>query len=77
MELKVDIAFSQLIQVIRQLPDDKKTQLKAELSSTFPTNSKKSISTFQELLLNGPVMDDDQYKAYKETRNHFNKWRTK
>lgn len=67
----------QLLQIVRKLPEDKRSQLKAELSSAQSLDEAKSIESFQELLLRGPVMDDDQYKAYKETRNHFNKWRTK
>ncbi len=74
MELKVDIGFDQLLDVIRQLPDDKKSRIQAELSS-----QKKEIrrDDFLELLLNGPVMSDEQYKEYLEARNHFNKWRIK
>ncbi|HEY4325325.1 MAG TPA: hypothetical protein VGN20_15105 [Mucilaginibacter sp.] len=77
MELKADLEFMQLLQIVRKLPEDKRSQLKAELSSAQSLDEAKSIESFQELLLRGPVMDDDQYKAYKETRNHFNKWRTK
>jgi len=77
MELKVDIEFKQLLRVIKQLPEDKMTLLKAELSSPISPDITNSTKKFQELLLTGPVMDNDQYKVYKETRNHFNKWRTK
>jgi len=33
--------------------------------------------SFQKLLLNGPVMDDDQHKAFKQTRKLLKRWRTK
>jgi hypothetical protein len=76
MELKADISFEQLLQAIRHLPEEKIQQLKAELSVTS-ANPAKAITNFQELLLKGPVMDDAQYEAYKQTRNHFNKWKKK
>jgi len=76
MELKADIEYEELLKVIKNLPDDKITQLKADLS-TIQSQNKKPLTAFQELLLKGPVMDDEQYKAYKENRAHFNKWRNK
>jgi hypothetical protein len=75
MELKVDIAFDELMHVIRQLPDDKKSQIKAELSLPKTKTEEKSNDDFLDFLLNGPVMNDEQYKNYLEARNHFNKWR--
>lgn len=77
MELKVDIGFDQLLEVIRQLPDDKRSLLKAELSASKATETPIPKDTFLEFLLNGPVMSDEQYKEYLETRKHFNAWRTK
>lgn len=77
MELKVEIEFDQLLDAIRQLTADKKSLLQAELSSPSTDNQSKPIDNFREFLLRGPVMKDDQYKLFKENRNHFNKWRTK
>lgn len=78
MELKVDIAFDQLMKAINQLPAAKIAQLKAELSEKkISTKNQTSSSNFQTFLLSGPVMDDNQYELYKETRNRLNKWRTK
>lgn len=77
MELKVDIAFDELMNIIRQLPDDKKSLLRDELSPSKTIIEEKSNDDFLKFLLSGPVMDDEQYKNYLEARNHFNKWRTK
>jgi len=77
MELKVEIGFDQLLEAIRHLPDDKKLLLKEELSTAQKQESLKSITNFQELLLNGPTIDDEQYKEYKKIRKYMNKWRTK
>jgi len=77
LQLKVDIEFNQLLEMIKQLPVDKLSRLRTELSSSALSTSKNPATKFQELLLKGPVMDDDQYQNYKQNRNHFNKWRTK
>jgi hypothetical protein len=76
MELNGDIDFNQLLDVIRKLPDDKISILRAELSIDKLPNPTPINQKFRELLLKGPVMDDDQYKAYKLARTRFNKWRT-
>jgi hypothetical protein len=77
MELKVDIGFDQLLQAIKQLPADKVDQLKAELAKKSSGKNPQGGFNFQQFLLNGPVMDDDQYKDFKETRKRLNQWRTK
>ena len=75
MELKVEIGFDELLQAIQQLPDSQRSILKNELNKT--KQPKADITDFQKFLLNGPVMSDEHYKAYKETRKQFNKWRSK
>jgi len=78
MELKLeDIGFDQLMEVIRHLPDDKKSQIQAELATPKKEDTEASRDEFLNLLLNGPTIDDEQYKEYKKIRKHFNRWRTK
>lgn len=77
MELTKDVDYNELLQVIKNLPEEKISQLKADLSTFTPTKIGRGINSFQDFLLKGPVMSDEQYKNYKENRNHFNKWRTK
>lgn len=78
MELKVDIQYDQLLTLIKQLPAAKIVQLKSDLSDSFIEKKAKSeISDFQEFLLKGPVMSDDQYEQFLENRKQFNQWRTK
>ncbi len=78
MELKVDIGFEQLVQAIKQLPEAKIMQLKAELSEKhFSKKSSQASIDFQKLLLSGPVMDDKQYEGHKSLRSRFSKWSTK
>jgi hypothetical protein len=43
MEFKLDITFDQLLQIIRQLPDDKKLQILAELSASQTLANKSDL----------------------------------
>jgi hypothetical protein len=74
MELNVEIGFDELLHVIQQLPEDKRAILKKELNKKKEQLKKEGLTDFQKLLLNGPVMTDEHYKAYKETRRQFKKW---
>lgn len=76
MELKMDIGFDQLLKVIKQLPAAKIRQLKLELSDTF-IGKESDMTDFQKLLLTGPVMDDEQYAEFKETRKRMQEWQKK
>lgn len=77
MELKEDISYNELLQVIKNLPDDRISQLKADLQFLPSKSQPAATNSFQELLLKGPVMSDEQYKTFQENRNHFAKWRAK
>jgi len=72
MELKLNIGYQELLELVKQLPLNQQVQLKAQLP-TIPEPKKMDLKT---LLLNGPVMDDEQYEQFLENRKHFNAWRT-
>ncbi len=78
MELHVNIEFNELLNMIRQLPAVQIEQIKADANekaiNTKPVDEK---SEFQEFLLWGPVMSDDQYHDYLENRQQLIKWRSK
>lgn len=38
-------------------------------------SDKKKLTDFQKLLLDGPVMSDEDYNYFVEKRNHFNQWK--
>ncbi len=40
-------------------------------------NKNDASKKLGELLLNGPVMSDKQYKAFKQNRKKFESWRDK
>ena len=64
MELKLNIGYQKLIELIKQLPANQIRKLKADLASIVTDNDmEKDRSDFQEFLLEGPVMEDDQYQS--------------
>ena len=78
MQLTVDIEFNELLKIIKQLPAFQIEKIKTEVNEKTVVN--KPIvekSEFQEFLLSGPVMSEEQYQGYLENRQHFNKWRSK
>lgn len=78
MQLTVDIKYEQLIDILKNLPANQLAKIKSDLDNTPITNNiVSSKSDFQKLLLNGPVMSDVQFSAFKENRKTFNQWRRK
>lgn len=77
MQLTVNIKYEQLIDLIKHLPVNQLARIKSDLDLTL-AKSKVDIdkSDFQEFLLNGPIMTDDQYSAFKKNRKAFNQWRS-
>ncbi|MEL7117813.1 MAG: hypothetical protein AAFO07_00170 [Bacteroidota bacterium] len=76
MELKLKIGYKELLELIKQLPASQLIKLKAELSDDLiEEKSQNEQQSFQELLLNGPVMEEQQYQQFLDHRNSFNQWR--
>ncbi len=76
MQLTVNIPYEQLINILRHLPANQLAKIKSDLKNTLII-SENEKSDFQKFLLNGPVMSDNQYIAFKENRKSFNQWRCK
>jgi hypothetical protein len=74
MEMKVNIPFNQLLQLIRQLSPSQKQKLHKELQADLNNDQQND---FKEFLLKGPVFSEQQIKEIQETRKSINKWRTK
>ncbi len=78
MELKLNIGYEELIELVKQLPLNQIRKLKADLALIMITNEMEDeMSDFQEFLLQGPVMDDDQYQDFLSDRKYFNACPTK
>lgn len=77
MELKINIGYQELLELIKQLPSCQIKKLKSDISLLLPDNDKHlRVSDFQKFIINGPVMDDDQYNDFIAARKQFNAWRT-
>lgn len=75
MELKVDLTFDQLLQLIMQLPARQRDQLKDALLRADV--GKSEALGLDELLLSGPTFTKTQLKRIARTRKAMNKWRGK
>ena len=75
MEAVVDIKFDELLKIIKNLPENKLSILKAEIEKE--TKSKSDRKAFEDLLLSGPTFSQEQLDDIAKTRTAINQWRTK
>ncbi len=74
MGVTVSIPFEQIKEMVKQLSSSEVAELKAQLEAIAkPVESTKS--ELQELLLKGPVMDENQLEEIKKNRERINEWR--
>ncbi|MEZ4776484.1 MAG: hypothetical protein R3D00_25130 [Bacteroidia bacterium] len=78
MELKIKIAYEQVIEIIRQLPVNQIARLLVDAKGILEKEKPhEDISAFQRFLLTAPTMSDEQYEMFVENRKMFNQWRKK
>jgi len=77
MELTIDIQYEQIIDLIKQLPQNKITQLSNFLADKSIAHKKTASKNddLQALLLKGPTMSNEQYDIFLQNRKMFNQWR--
>lgn len=75
MEVQVDIAFDQLLKIVRKLPAVQLKQLKAEIENGDKSDNSKI--DLEQLLLNGPTATKKQLEILEMNRKSINQWRTK
>jgi len=73
MQVEVDIAFDQLIKVIKNLPVSQLRKIKIEVEKGVKIKQKKT--ELEEILLNGPTATKKQLEIIEGNRNEINKWR--
>ena len=77
MKLHVHIDYPDLLSVIKQLPPDLFLKLKGEMDDLLSEKTRKDSSNkLKELLMNAPVMTDQEYQQFEENRKMFDNWRT-
>ena len=78
MELTVKIGYEQILNLVKQLPAGKIVQLKSALNDKFiEKKAQEEISDFQSFLLSGPVMTEEEYENFADSRKQWNQWRQK
>ena len=77
MEIKLNIGVEQLLGLIKQLPANQIAKLKAGITDSLMNKGSYTHTAFQKLLLNGPVMDNEQQTHFNQTTDRINSWRTK
>ena len=70
MQVQVNIAFEQLLKVVRKLPPGQLKLLKAEIDG----QGKKTRIDFEALLLNGPTATQKQLDTIDSNRASINNW---
>jgi hypothetical protein len=73
MELRVDLSYSQILRLIRQLPKEDIKKLTNVLQSEIGTD--ESTKSLQKLILQAPTWNDSDFNDYSEARIHINKSR--
>jgi hypothetical protein len=74
MQVEVDIAFEQLVQIARKLSDGEWQKLKWEVESEKKLKDDKD--DLLEFLLKGPTFTKEQIDTIEENRKAINRWRT-
>ena len=74
MEIKVQVPFQQLLEIVKSLTSAQKARLREELDeiNTNPNNQKDFI----DYLLNGPVYTEEEIRVIEENRKSIAAWRT-
>jgi hypothetical protein len=75
MQLQLDIAFDQLVQLAKRLPKKEWVKLKQEVDQEHVSG--KQVSDLESFLLTGPTFTKKQLNEIAKTRKAINQWRTK
>jgi hypothetical protein len=75
MQAVVDIKFDELLKIVKNLPENKLSELKAEIEKEKKQDNNRD--DFKTLLLNGPTFSKEQLNNMTKTRKAINQWRTK
>ena len=77
MELKMNIGLAEIIGLIKGLTNSEKLVVKNQLDKDLTSKFSTSNLNLKQLLLAGPVMDDEGYDNYQNLRQQFKTWTKK
>ena len=75
MQVQLDIAFDQLVRIVKNLPAAQQRKLKSEIEKE--TKIETSSMDLETLLLNGPVAINEELERIANNRKVINQWRKK
>ncbi len=75
MEIKAQLPFQALLDLIKTLSPSEKKKLKQELDNPATTPAPKD--DFIAYLMNGPVYTEDEIRQIEENHKSITAWRTK
>jgi hypothetical protein len=75
MEMKVQVPFQQLLNVVKSLSPAQKAKLRQELNDE--AKPMKDKDGFIDFLLSGPVYTDKEIAVIEKNRKSITAWRTK
>jgi hypothetical protein len=82
MELKINIGYPQVMELVGQLPERDIQKLAKRIRNKYVLSAKTRIvnqrhTSIQELIMQAPTWTDEEYNNYIETRKHINQSRLK
>jgi len=75
MELKINMDYSQILNIIQQLPLKEIEKLTSTLQTEVSLNKENSKKKLGDLILSAPTWTESEYSDYLEARNQINKTR--
>ena len=75
MQAQIEIAFEQLVQLAKHLPENQWIKLKQEVDKEKVFD--KEVSDLEAFLLTAPTFTKKQFDEIAKTRKAINQWRTK
>ena len=78
MDLTVKIGFAEVLKLVKQLPASKIKELQVAINHDFISKkARQEITSFQEFLMEAPVMGKKEFEEFNKNRKAFNQWRVK
>jgi uncharacterized coiled-coil DUF342 family protein len=77
MELKINVAISEFMNLIKLLPISEKQKIKQEIDKEMLSDKKQNNKKLVELLKNGPTLTTDELSNFDVVKKSFSKWTKK
>ena len=82
MELKINVGYTQVLELVGQLPEKDIKKLAKHIQNKFAISARERLSLqrhtpIKELIMQAPTWTDEEYNDYLEVRKHINLSRLK